>query len=501
MALGAGTAPGVPLARPLNARHPAQAPGARPHIVLIMTDQHRADCVGCSGNEVIQTPHLDAIAAEGVRFANAFSSTPSCTPARAALLTGLSPWNHGMLGYGRVARKYRHELPGLLRGAGYYTFGIGKMHWYPQRSLHGFHGTLIDESGRVETEGFVSDYRKWFQEQAPGLDPDATGIGWNEHRAGTYLLAEDLHPTYWTGQTAADLIDNHDRDKPLFLKVSFARPHSPYDPPRRFRDLYGTEEIPAPSVGGWAKKYASFPRTKSAAFGDYGADHARASRRAYYGNVTFIDEQIGRIVGALKRRGMYDDALILFTADHGDMLGDHHHWRKTYAYQGSANIPMAMKWPGGIDAVPPPGSTLHQPAELRDCLPTFLDAAGARTPRGLDGLSLLDLVRRREASWRECIDMEHATCYREENYWCALTDGKRKYIYFFPKGEERLFDLVNDPHEKHDLAADRRRAEDVEQWRDKMIRHLSERGDRFVKKGKLQTRKKSILYSPHYPGD
>ncbi|MBC8181302.1 sulfatase-like hydrolase/transferase [candidate division KSB1 bacterium] len=154
----------------------------QPHIIYIMTDQHRGDCLGCVGNEVIKTPSIDSIAKNGVCFTNGYTAVPSCTPARAGLLTGLSPWRHGMLGYGRVAGKYKYELPQMLREAGYYTFGIGKMHWYPQKSLHGFHGTLVDESGRSETPGFVSDYRDWFKLKAPGLNPDATGIDWNEHR-------------------------------------------------------------------------------------------------------------------------------------------------------------------------------------------------------------------------------------------------------------------------------------------------------------------------------
>ena len=179
-----------------------------PHIIFIMTDQQRADALGCMGNEAVISPNIDKLAEEGVMFENGYSATPSCTPARAGLLTGLSPWHHGMLGYGKIARKYKYEMPEMLREAGYYTFGIGKMHWFPQKALHGFNGTLVDESGRVEQDGYISDYRDWFKLQAPGEDPDKTGIGWNEHRSGVYQLDEKLHPTYWTGETAIELIKN-----------------------------------------------------------------------------------------------------------------------------------------------------------------------------------------------------------------------------------------------------------------------------------------------------
>ena len=134
----------------------------KPHIILLMADQHRGDAMNCMGNPSVITPNMDALACEGTLFTNGYSSTPSSTPARAGLLSGLSPRHHGMLGYGRVGQQYRYEMPQMLRDLGYYTFGIGKMHWYPQKSLHGFHGTLVDESGHVESDDFISDYRLWF---------------------------------------------------------------------------------------------------------------------------------------------------------------------------------------------------------------------------------------------------------------------------------------------------------------------------------------------------
>ena len=124
--------------------HSASAERRKPNILYLMTDQQRGDCLGCAGNRDIKTPHLDSIAADGVLFSKAYTSTPSCTPARSGILTGLSPWHHGMLGYGRVAGQYPFELPRALRDAGYYLFGIGKMHWYPQRKLRGYHSILLD---------------------------------------------------------------------------------------------------------------------------------------------------------------------------------------------------------------------------------------------------------------------------------------------------------------------------------------------------------------------
>lgn len=371
-------------------------PGEKPHIIFIMTDQHRGDALGCMDNPSVLTPHLDRLAKEGTLFVNGYSSTPSSTPARAGLLTGMSPWKHGLLGYGKVAGKYPYEMPQMPKDLGYYTFGIGKMHWHPQKALHGFHATLLDESGRSESPDFISDYRLWFQLHGPDKNPDETGIGWNEHAAGIYRLEEKLHPTTWTGQTACELIRNYESEKPLFLKVSFARPHSPYDPPQRYLDMYKNKPVPAPFIGDWCEKYGERKTPdevkKDAAFANLGDEYAINSRRHYYANITFIDDQIGEIIQTLKEKGMYENAIICFTADHGDMLGDHHHWRKTYAYEGSTKIPYIIKWPASVSKIIPNGSTLEQPVELRDFLPTFIDLAGGKIPEEMSGSSLLKLV-------------------------------------------------------------------------------------------------------------
>ncbi len=469
----------------------------KPHIILIMTDQQRGDCLG-KENAQIFTPNIDKLADDGVWFSNGYSSVPSCTPARAGLLTGMSPWKHGMLGYYKVAEKYPYEMPQILRDNGYYTIGIGKMHWHPQRNLHGFHQTILDESGRVESPDFESDYRKWFKEQAPQLNPDATGIGWNEHRASAYVLAENLHPTYWTSQTAIDFLKDYKDDKPLFLKVSFARPHSPYDPPKRFLDLYKDTDMPAPFMGDWANEFAHYPKDKDAAFGDYGVAHALNSRRHYYAAITFIDEQIGRLVDELKRKGMYDNALILFVSDHGDMLGDHNHWRKTYAYEGSTRIPFIMKWPNSDDTGQISKVEQLHCVELRDILPTMLDVGGIKKPNEMDGLSMMSIVRG-EKQWREYIDLEHATTYDSHNYWCALTNGKTKYVWFFRTGVEQLFDLEKDEGEEVNLLTDGDYKKELKYWRTRMVKHLKERGEPYLKSGKLNTFDKNILISPNYP--
>lgn len=478
----------------------------RPHVILIMTDQHRFDYLGTVDPQII-TPNLDALAADGVRFTNGYSSTPSSTPARAALLTGQSPWHHGMIGYhAQVAPKYPIELPQLLTDAGYYSYGIGKMHWHPQRALHGFANTELDESGRVEDPGFVSDYRQWFASAAPGMNPDSTHIGWNDHGAGVYALPEKLHPTFWTGERAVRFIEDYDRGEPLFLKVSFARPHSPYDPPKRFLDMYADTPIAAPATGGWdstySKSYTHDPqKNPSAAYGDYGAEYAQKSRRHYAANVTFIDEEVGRVVAALKAKGLYDNSVIIFVSDHGDMMGDHYHWRKTYPYEGSTHVPFIVRYPSAMKARVKRGEMRDELVEVRDILPTFLDAAGTAIPEGVDGRSILGLLKNpRKAEWRTELDLEHSACYAPNSGWVALTDGRYKYVWYYSKGEEQLFDLSTDPYENRDLHAVAEQTERVAGFRTRMAEHLRERGDKWVSPaGELQVIKNVPVLTPNYP--
>lgn len=477
----------------------AQSRPSRPHILLLMADQFRGDCLGADGNRAIATPNLDRLAREGVRFRAAYSSMPTCTPARSGLLTGLAPWNHGMLRMVRMAERYPVEKPRVMGEAGYYTTSIGKCHYHPQRNAHGYHQLLLDESGRSESPEYRSDYRSWFWSQAPTLNPDATGIGWNDYPAKPYAPPERLHPTFWTGQTAVNFIDAYNRTEPFFLKVSFARPHSPYDPPERFWKRYAEADLPPARVGKWAAKFA--PRNSNLDdiwHGDLGAAQVRRSRQGYYGSVSFVDEQVGRILESLEKHRMLEETLIVFTSDHGDMTGDHNLWRKSYAYEPSARIPMLMRWPTGLVSGAR-GQVREQTVELRDVLPTFLDAAG-QAERPLDGRSMLPLAAGKTAGWRPFLDLEHGVCYDKTNHWSALTDGREKYIYHAFDGSEQFFDLQRDPAELQDLSGDAAAAPRLKLWRERMVAHLAPRGEAYVKGGRLVPRPDEPSTSSNFPG-
>ena len=224
---------------------------AKPNVLLLMADQMRSDMLGSSGNKVTYTPNLDALASQGVRFSNAFSSTPTCTPARAALLTGLSPWYHGMLGFGNIAHSYPFELPRAFSTNGYYTKSIGKDHfgWNSQANegiSHGYDTTQLYDG----LDGEFDNYDKWFTAEDPGVDPMATGLTFNDYRGRTYALPVYYHPTAWVGRQAVEFINAYNKSDPFLLKVSFHRPHSPYDPPGRWMSHFKPEDMPAAYVGG-----------------------------------------------------------------------------------------------------------------------------------------------------------------------------------------------------------------------------------------------------------
>ncbi|MGN0188177.1 MAG: arylsulfatase [Candidatus Cryptobacteroides sp.] len=474
-----------------------------PDIILIMTDQQRADALGCVTDGVVITPNLDSLASEGYLFTSAYSSTPSSTPARAGLLTGCSPWAHGMLGYGNQAEVYPNEMPGMLKQNGYAALAVGKMHYYPQNNRRGFDVVLFDESGRHTTPHFESDYRQWFHSTRFGDNPDATGITWNEHRASAYALPEEVHPTRWTADRAVEMIEGYRSDKPMFLKVSFARPHSPYDPPQRILDRYeGRKALPA-SCGDWEPEQWRMEKEpssdKNAFIGHFPDSYVENSRLHYYASVTFVDEQIGRVLDALKENGRYDNALIVFISDHGDMLGDHYLWRKTYPYEGSAAVPFIVKLPEWMETCLPAGSRVDAPVELRDVLPTFLDIAGARQPETMDGMSVLPLLTEKSIPWRKYIDLEHARIYWDGNSWTALTDGHFKYVWLRALGKEQLFFLDADPGETRDLSGVRKYSSVLKEMRSAMKEHLKVRGPQWVSGDTLVVSGAKQIYGPNFP--
>jgi arylsulfatase A-like enzyme len=391
----------------------------------------------------------------------------------------------------------------MFTEAGYRTHAVGKMHF--QDHDHGYQSIVLEEAWRLRSESFKCDYRRWFEAHHPDKDVDATGLSYTDHRGGRPFPYDDaLHPTNWTAEQGIKFLQTYHGERPWLLKISFKRPHPPFDPPKRWLDYYSTVKFPMPKVGQWARRKfgdfaGSLENTPSATRGHFPDDEIRASRQAYLAGISHVDEQVGRVLEAVKKRGDYEKTLILFTADHGDMMGDHHLWRKCYPYEGSSRIPMIVRWPATLGLRAERGQVIEQLVELRDVLPTFLDAAGMHKPEAMDGMSMLELVQGRSQNWRKVLDLEHAQIYWQGNSWVALTDGSHKYIYFTLTGEQQLFELDDDPHEMNNLADDAAYAELLSQWRQCMVEHLSIRGDRWVKDGDLRIQSEAVYYSPHFP--
>jgi arylsulfatase A-like enzyme len=475
----------------------------RINILFLMSDQHRGDYMGVAGANWVKTPNLDQLASEGVLFAKAYCSLPSCLPARASILTGMSPWQHGLISYNNIP-DFPVKGPALFSSAGYRTHAVGKNHFNPMREKNGYQSVELEEGWySVWKDHEKCDYTIWFERNAHGKDLNGSGLGYNDQRGGVaYPYEEYLHPTHWTAEKAIEFLKTYKGDSAWLLKVTFQRPHTPLDPPKRWIEQYAGQEITLPGVGDWAEtKYGNNKGTlaenNAATYGVFPADEIRETRRSYAAAISYVDEQLGSVIAALKERGEFENTLILYTSDHGDMMGDQHLWRKCRPYEGSVRIPMIIRWPENLEIEGKRGQIRKELVELRDIFPTFLDAAGIPKPSVMDGMSMLNILKGEK--WREILDLEHAQIYEPDNAWVALTDGKYKYIWFTLTGQQQLFDLEFDPCELINIGDSENYKELVNIWRKRMVQHLSERGDDWVKNSELVIQKTPVYYGINHP--
>lgn len=471
----------------------------QPNIILIMADQMRGDCLGAAGHPVVQTPNLDYLAGRGTRFCHAYTAVPSCTPARSILWSGQNQWHTGVLGMGRgqgpIPHDFPHTLAGELTRAGYRTHLVGKGHFHPQRTQMGFESTVLDESGRMAS----SDHRRWFAAQAPsGVTPDDHGVDWNSWHARPWHTEERLHPTSWTMSQSLDFLAHRDPTRPFFLHISFARPHSPYVPPAHYFDRYAQGQTPPAQIGEWAAMHddPETARDPNAWRGRMDSEAIHRARAGYYGEISFIDSQIGRLINWLRRDpGLFENTWFLFLSDHGDMLGDHNLWRKTYAYEGSAHIPFFLTPPSGLGLAPRP--VAQEVVELQDVMPTLLAAAGVAVPPTVDGVNLLPLMEKPAQEWRSYVHGEHCTCYSAEQEMQYVTDGRRKYVWLPRLDMEQFFDLEADPGECVNLIDAPARQGEVERWRGYLVQELTDRDCGWVQNGRPHCPSPDPLVSPY----
>lgn len=441
-------------------------PGA-PNVLLITADHMRNDALACNGNPLCETPHLDALAARGVTFVNGCTPNPICVPGRAAITTGNYP--HvctGTKNNSGLIRDDQVKIAGHFANAGYRSMAVGKLHYVPYakpgepRLLHGFEHAELCEEGRIigafdptgQMRG-LEDYHDWLFEQGWGGYERAHGIGNNDVHPAASPLPAELHEESWVAtRTIANLTEHLDQrpDQPFFLWASFTKPHAPYDPPRPWDAKYDPREVPPP-IGDLSLLADRDPmyRTWPVAYGwDKMSPEAVQNARAHYlGMVSFQDYNIGRMISFLGERGLLDNTIIAYSADHGDLLGDFGCFFKCNMFHGSVGVPLIFAGPGVRSQ-----GQVQAPGGLQDILPTLADLTGQALPQAVMGESLAPVLDGSAQGVRECYISQ---CLDSPNQRYMVLTGQYKYVYHELGGVQELYDVVADRRELHNLAAER----------------------------------------------
>lgn len=458
----------------------------KPNILFIIADQMRGDCMGIAGHPDVKTPVLDKLAAEGVYYVNAYSACPSCIAARAELFSGMSPKNNGRVGYkDGVSWNYPHTLAGEMRKNGYHTECVGKMHVHPLRSSQGFNNIKLHDGylhhyrsaavSAYEYQPIADDYYHFIKQQK-GIDFDIVNMGLDCNSCLTrpFPYDEELHPTNWVTAECIDFLRRRDRDVPFFLMASYVRPHSPLDAPQDFFDIYENASLRPPIKGDWDDELSGGDRrvhdSSAALFDD---ELIRRHQIGYYAAISHLDNQIGRLLSALSEQTPGQETIIIFTADHGELLGDHNLTRKSLPYKGSSLIPMII---GGD--IPPEkrGSVKEEIAALRDIMASCVTAAGGVLPPEAEGQNLLS-----DSFSREYLHGEHSAGINSNHFIVTKSD---KYIWFSQTGKEQYFDLIADQDETHNLIAEGDQAR-IAYLRSLLIEQLEGRQEGYVENGRL----------------
>jgi arylsulfatase len=460
----------------------------RPHLLLITTDQQRGDALGLHGNRFLETPNLDALAARGLDFHRAYVTCPVCVPARRTLLSGQSPDTHGLRWYqDGLEWDPPATLPGLLSRAGYQTQLVGKLHLHPAGKRYGFDHIRLSETSHwrpTSPHQPRNDYVRWLREQGVLEHPHFHGISGNGRLAAPWPLEERLHQNNWVAAEAARfLTEDRDPSCPFFLHLSFFHPHPPLVPPAHYFDRYLAKDLPGPRLGSWAPGLApgaaAPPVPPDSGVGPFDPGIIRRAIAAYYALINHIDDCIAFVLERWMEYGnprAREPLYVLFSSDHGEMLGDHHLFRKSLGYEASARVPFFLS---GFN-VPLPRRACDDLVCWEDIAPTLLDLAGVAVPACMDGRSLAPLVRGESPGLlpRERI---FGQCAGPHNCW--ITTGRWKYIWFPGTNEEQLFDLQNDPGETRDLSGE---SPAIEALREQMAAAVAGRSDLEFRRERLQ---------------
>ena len=449
-----------------------------PAIILITCDELRADALSCYGGKAVATPHLDRLAREGILFRRAYTASPWCLPSRASLITGQYPHTHRAYSNFRDCR-LDPALPNLyntLRAAGYTTAHTGKCHYAPvpygetkpDRTLpydafRNYYLSLGIDHLDLQDDKQVS---VWFQDDY-AAELDAAGhlaayraAVWDRTAAKVFEFPApaEWHPDAWVGRKAATRVESHPTNRPLFLWASFSGPHFPFDAPAEYHArvceahvglghfLPGELDDPArihhaSYHGAGGIEGAGSSPTKACK--DYSDAYWRTLRRTYFANVALLDDQIGALLAAVERR-FGENALVVFTTDHGEMLGNHRLWGKNNcAYEDVWNVPLIARFPAGSSGATHHGTASDALVSLLDVAPTCWQAAGVELTAQLDGQPLETQL---EAGGRPFV-------VAEGEGFLAISDGRTKYVTATRGGARyrELLDLDADPLEYHNV--------------------------------------------------
>lgn len=463
----------------------------RPNFIVIHTDQQRYDCIGAAHRRKgIYTPSIDSIADQGANFTSAYCTCPLCIPQRMSLLTGQLPEHHGL--FSNTGIPYiplETTLPLEMRKGGYQTALVGRtMHTYPVDLSYGFEYYLPGDPSSEKKD--TSDaFFKYLRDHSDMDDGGYYGGGSsnNSRAAYPFHLPDACHQTKWATNRALDFLDSHDPSRPYMLFVGYYAPHSPHNPPAEFyREYYERSDLDEPYISEWDVPPVSSGNLM-ARYNTLTAEENRRLYAGYYGNIAFIDSQVSRIVmRALAERNTY----VIFTSDHGEMLGDHYLMQKNRPYEGAVHIPFVMMGPGIPD-----GQVIDAPVGWHDIMPTLLDLAGLEIPASVDGRSLAPLLHgEKPTDWRKTIHGEcchdfmfdakqrpqsdlHNFVYEKGSQY--ITDGKLKYIWYVTSGKEQLFDVEHDYQEQKDLSANPEYAATLQQFREILVKELTGRPEGF----------------------
>ena len=459
----------------------------KPNVLLICTDHWPGAVLGAAGHPVVMTPTIDHLARCGTMFTHAYSACPSCVPARRSLMTGMSPRANGL-------RRYADGIPfpdlpvmaQCFRNAGYQAYGVGKLHVYPQRYRVGFDDVLVEDQGRHQfqdiPDGVADDYELFLAEQGyPGMEY-AGGMTHNEFVPRPWHLPERCHPVNWAVYEMCKYIRRRDPTKPGFWYLSFSAPHPPLTPLQAYMDMYRDASVDEPATGDWSARFDDLPyHIKTLSNPDdlsmvrAGRHEFELSRRAFYATLTHIDHQIRVVIGYLREAGLLDDTIVVFTSDHGHMVGEHGLWCMTPFYEMSARIPLIVM-PAKGDRRMQVGAKDDRIAEFADIMPTLLDLAGIDIPNTVDRLSLAGNEK------REYLYGEHgegASAMR------MIRQGPHKLIYYPVGTRFQLFDVRNDPRECVDLACNPAHAEPLNRLSKRLIENLYGDDLAWLENGKL----------------